>query len=78
MVAQQVDMEMGELVWSGGDVHLYLNHLDQIREQISREPRPFPTLRLLRHPGSIDDYRIEDFEVMGYEPHAAIAAEVAV
>ncbi len=78
MVAQQVDMDMGELVWSGGDVHLYLNHLDAIREQLSREPRPFPTLRLLRRPGSIDEYRIEDFEVAGYEPHAAIAAEVAV
>lgn len=78
MVAQQVDMDVGEVVWSGGDVHLYLNHLDVIREQLSREPRPFPTLRLLRRPDSIDGYRIEDFEVLGYEPHAAIAAEVAV
>ncbi len=78
MVAQQVDMDVGELVWAGGDVHIYLNHLDAIREQLSREPRPFPTLRLLRRPDSIDDYRIEDFEVSDYEPHAAIAAEVAV
>jgi thymidylate synthase len=78
MVAQQVDMDVGELVWAGGDVHIYLNHLDAIREQLSREPRPFPTLRLLRRPESIDDYRIEDFEVSNYEPHAAIAAEVAV
>ena len=78
MVAQQVDMDVGELVWSGGDVHLYLNHLDAIREQLSRDPRPFPTLRLLRRPDSIDGYRIEDFDVVGYEPHAAIAAEVAV
>jgi thymidylate synthase len=78
MVAQQVGMDVGELVWSGGDVHLYLNHLDQVREQISREPRPFPKLRLVRHPASIDEYRIEDFEVSGYEPHAAIAGDVAV
>ncbi|EJK82215.1 thymidylate synthase [Rhizobium sp. AP16] len=78
MVAQQVDMDVGELVWAGGDVHIYLNHLDAIREQLGREPRPFPTLRLLRRPDSIDDYRIEDFEVSDYEPHAAIAAEVAV
>ena len=78
MVAQQVDMDLGEVVWSGGDVHLYLNHLDAIREQLSRDPKPFPTLRLLRRPDSIDDYRIEDFEILGYEPHAAIAAEVAV
>jgi thymidylate synthase len=78
MVAQQVDMDVGELVWSGGDVHLYLNHLDQIKEQIGREPRPFPKLRLLRRPSSIDDYKIEDFEISDYNPHAAISAEVAV
>ena len=78
MVAQQVDMDLGELVWTGGDVHLYLNHLDVIREQITREPRPFPKLRLATRPDSIDGYRIEDFLVSDYEPHAAIAAEVAV
>lgn len=78
MLAQQAGLEPGELVWMGGDVHLYLNHLDQAREMISREPRPWPTMRLTRHAASIDDYRIEDFEVEGYSPHAAIHAEVAV
>ncbi|PYE90120.1 thymidylate synthase [Phyllobacterium leguminum] len=78
MVAQQTDLEPGELIWMGGDVHLYLNHLEQAREQVSREPRQFPKMRLLRKPASIDDYRIDDFEVMGYEPHAAIKADVAV
>ena len=62
----------------GGDVHLYLNHLDQAREQISRDPRPFPTMRLLRKPADIDSYRIEDFQVEGYMPHGPIKADVAV
>lgn len=78
MVAQQVDMTPGELIWVGGDVHLYLNHIDMARELLRREPRPFPKLNLLRRPESIDDYRIEDFEVTGYDPHPAIAAPVAV
>lgn len=78
MLAQQADLRPGELVWVGGDVHLYLNHLDQAREQVAREPRPFPKMKLVRHAASIDDYRIEDFEVEGYAPHAAIKADVAV
>ena len=78
MLAQQADLRPGELVWVGGDVHLYLNHLEQAREQLSREPRPFPKMHLARRARSIDDYRIEDFEVEGYEPHDAIRAEVAV
>jgi thymidylate synthase len=78
MVAQQVDMVPGELIWVGGDVHLYLNHLEMARTLIGREPRPFPKLRLLRKPESIDGYRIEDFEVIGYDPHAGIEAPVAV
>ncbi len=78
MLAQQAGLRPGELVWVGGDVHLYLNHLDQAKEQISREPRPFPSMRLTRHADSIDDYRIDDFEVEGYAPHAAIRADVAV
>ena len=78
MIAQQVGLEPGRFVWMGGDVHLYLNHLDQAHEQLSRQPRPFPTMRLTRRAASIDDYRIEDFEVTGYEPHAAIKADVAV
>lgn len=78
MIAEQVEMQPGDLVWSGGDVHLYLNHLDQAREQLSRTPRPLPKLRLLRRPESIDGYRIEDFEVTGYDPHPPIQAPVAV
>ncbi|GAB5506964.1 MAG: thymidylate synthase [Rhizobiaceae bacterium] len=78
MIAQQAELELGSFVWMGGDVHLYLNHLDQAREQLSREPRLLPTMRLTRKAASIDEYRIEDFEVLGYEPHAAIQADVAV
>jgi thymidylate synthase len=78
MVAQQADMVPRELIWSGGDVHLYLNHVEQAKLQLQREPRPFPKLRLSRRPNSIDDYEINDFEVTGYEPHAAIEAPVAV
>jgi thymidylate synthase len=78
MLAQQAELEAGELVWMGGDVHLYLNHLEQARAMIAREPRPWPTMRLTRRAASMDDYRIEDFAVEGYEPHAAIHAEVAL
>ena len=78
MVAQQVDMTPGELIWVGGDVHLYMNHLDYARTILEREPRPFPKLRLARRPASIDDYKIEDFVVTGYDPHPPIEAPVAV
>ncbi|MBX5014948.1 thymidylate synthase [Rhizobium lentis] len=78
MVAQQVDMVPHELIWVGGDVHLYLNHIELAETILKREPRPFPKLRLVRRPDSIDDYRIEDFEVTGYDPHPAIEAPVAV
>ena len=78
MLAQQAGLDLGDLIWMGGDVHLYLNHLDQAREQLGREPRPLPRMRLRRKPESIDDYRIDDFEIEGYEPHPAIHAEVAV
>ena len=78
MVAQQAGLGLGEFIWCGGDVHLYKNHFDHAREQLTREPRPFPKMRLVRHADSIDDYRIEDFEVEGYSPHAVIKAEVAV
>ena len=78
MLAQQADLTPGEFIWIGGDVHLYLNHLVQAREQIARTPRPFPRMRLKRRPGSIDGYKIPDFEVDGYDPHAAIKADVAV
>lgn len=78
MLAQQAGLTPGELVWVGGDVHVYLNHVDQVREQLAREPRPFPEMRLNRQAASIDDYRIEDFEVIGYEPHSSIHGDVAV
>ncbi len=78
MLAQQADLQPGELVWVGGDCHLYLNHLSQAAEQITREPRPLPSMQLKRRAQSIDDYKIEDFEVDGYSPHAAIKADVAV
>lgn len=78
MLAQQADLEPGDFVWMGGDVHLYMNHLEQAKEQLSRDPRPWPKMRLTRRPDSIDGYGIDDFEVTGYEPHAAIKAEVAV
>ncbi len=78
MLAQQAGLALGDFVWMGGDVHLYLNHQDQAREQLGREPRPLPRMRLRRKPESIDDYRIDDFELEGYDPHPAIHAEVAV
>jgi thymidylate synthase len=78
MIAQQVDMTPGEIIWFGGDVHLYLNHRDLAETLLERAPRPFPKLKLLRKPASIDGYRIDDFEVTGYQPHNAIEAPVAV
>ncbi len=78
MLAQQCDLEPGELVWMGGDTHLYLNHAHLVEEQLSREPAGTPRLSLTRRPASIFDYAIEDFEVTGYAPAAPIAAPVAV
>lgn len=78
MLAQQAGLEPGELVWMGADVHLYLNHLEQAREQLTRDPRPQPTMRLAAQRESIDAYRIDDFVVEGYDPHPPIKADVAV
>ena len=78
MVAQQCDLEVGDFVWTGGDCHLYSNHLEQAREQLSREPYPLPRLEILRKPDSIFDYRFEDFAVHGYQAHPHIKAPVAV
>jgi len=78
MLAQQCGLEPGDFIWTGGDCHLYSNHLDQAREQLARDPRPLPMLRLLRRPTDIADYRYEDFEISGYDPHPHIKAEVAV
>ena len=78
MLAQQADLRPGELIWVGGDVHLYKNHLMQAREQLSRKPGAFPQIQLARRATSIEDYRIDDFEVEGYSPHPPIQADVAV
>ena len=78
MLAQQCDLEVGDFVWTGGDCHIYNNHFDQVRLQLSREPRPYPKLVIKRRPDSIFDYRYEDFEIVGYDPHPHIKAPVAV
>jgi thymidylate synthase len=77
MVAQQCDLLPGEIVHSFGDLHLYSNHLEQARLQLSREPRPAPTLLIKRKPASIFDYRFEDFAIEGYDPHPGIPAPIA-
>jgi len=78
MMAQQADLELGEFVWTGGDCHLYLNHLAQADEQLSREPSPLPHLKIKRRPGSIFDYKYEDFELIDYKAQPNIKAKVAV
>lgn len=78
MIAQQCDLEPGELIWNGGDVHLYSNHADLVEEQLSRNPGGAPTLKINRKPDSIFDYRIKDFEVADYHPQPHISAPVAV
>lgn len=78
MIAQQVNMIPGELIWTGGDTHLYSNHMDQVKELMTREPRKLPTLKIVRDVPSINDYTFHDFEVTGYDPHPAIKAPVAI
>lgn len=78
MLAQQTGYDVGELIFSGGDCHLYRNHLDQVEEQLGRMPRDRPTLQLRRTPDSIFDYRVEDFAIADYDPHPHIAAPIAV
>lgn len=78
MVAQQTDLEPGEFIWTGGDCHLYLNHLDQARLQLSRTPRALPRLKLARRPESIFDYRFEDFVIEDYDLWPGIKAPIAV
>jgi len=78
MVAQVCGLQPGEFIHTFGDAHLYLNHIEQARLQLSREPRPLPTMRINPAVGSIFDYRYEDFELMGYDPHPHIRAAVAV
>ncbi|MDF9841098.1 MULTISPECIES: thymidylate synthase [unclassified Paenibacillus] len=78
MVAQQTGYEVGEFIWSGGDVHIYTNHLEQVATQLSREPHPLPKLNILRKPDSIFDYTFDDFEFEGYVYHPGIKAPVAI
>ncbi|QHE91931.1 thymidylate synthase [Pandoraea fibrosis] len=78
MMAQQTGLDVGDFVWTGGDCHLYNNHLEQVATQLEREPFPLPKLEIVRKPDSIFDYRFEDFQIVGYEAHPHIKAPVAV
>ena len=78
MLAQQCDLEPGEIIWMGADCHLYANHEHLVAEQLGREPRPFPRLELRRRPDDMFSYAFDDFAVTGYDPHPHIAAPVAV
>ena len=78
MMAQQCNLEVGDFIWTGGDCHLYSNHLEQVDLQLSRDFFPLPKLNILRKPASIFDYEFEDFEIVGYESHPHIKAPVAV
>ena len=78
MIAQQCDLAVGDFVWTGGDTHLYANHLTQVDEQLKRAPYPLPQLNIKRKPPSLFDYRFDDFEILNYQSHPHIAAPVAV
>jgi thymidylate synthase len=78
MVAEQCNLDVGDFIWTGGDCHLYSNHLEQVKLQLSRTPYPLPRLKIHRKPDSIFDYQFEDFEIVGYESHPHIKAPVAV
>lgn len=78
MMAQQADLEVGDFVWSGGDVHIYLNHLEQTDLQLGREPYPLPQLKIGRKPETLFEYRYEDFEILNYQAHPHIKGEVSV
>lgn len=78
MIAQQCDLDVGEFIWSGGDCHLYLNHLEQAKIQLSRTPGQLPTLQIKRKPASLFDYHFDDFEFVNYNPQPAIKAPIAV
>ncbi|MEQ1637893.1 MAG: thymidylate synthase [Methylococcales bacterium] len=78
MLAKQCNLEVGDFIWTGGDVHLYLNHLQQTKLQLTREPFQLPTLEIKRQPNSIFDYCYEDFELNNYQSHEAIKAQISV
>ena len=78
MLAQQCDLEPGTFVWTGGDVHIYSNHLEQVQQQLGREPYPLPCMQIKRRPPAIDSYALEDFELLDYQAHPHIRGAVAV
>lgn len=78
MIAQQCDLEVGDFIWTGGDCHIYSNHMEQVKLQLTREPYALPQLVIKRRPSSIFDYKFEDFELVNYQSHPHIAAPVAV
>ncbi|UZD56098.1 thymidylate synthase [Caldimonas aquatica] len=78
MVAQQCDLGVGDFIWTGGDCHIYNNHVEQVRLQLSRTPHPYPELRIKRRPSSLFEYEFDDFEFIDYQHHPAIKAPVAV
>jgi thymidylate synthase len=78
MLAQQCGLQPGEFIWTGGDCHIYDNHVEQVRTQLARAPFPYPLLQLRRRPASVFDYQFEDFEIVDYQHHAPIKAPVAV
>lgn len=78
MIAQQCDLALGEFVWTGGDVHLYLHHQDQAKQQLARTPHVLPTMNITRKPASIFDYRYDDFELIGYDADTHIFAPIAI
>src|SRR5690606_8006118 len=78
MIAQQCNLEPGEFVWTGGDVHLYMNHIDQARLQLTRAPYALPKLAINRRPNSIFEYQFEDFSILDYTSHPSIKAPIAV
>jgi len=78
MVAQQCDLEVGEFVWTGGDVHLYTNHMEQAKTQLSRAPYSLPQLKIKGRPNSLFEYQFEDFEILNYQSHPGIKAPIAV
>jgi len=78
MIAQQCDLELGEFIWTGGDVHLYLNHQEQAKMQLQRTPRALPTMKIKHKPASIFDYAYDDFELIGYDADTHISAPIAI
>jgi len=78
MVAQQCNLDVGEFIWTGGDCHIYLNHLEQVNLQLTREPYPTPDLTIRRKPSSVFEYKFEDFEITNYQSHPRITAPIAV